>query len=91
MASDFPTGKDITNVDIKPLFPEKLNSVSAYHDTPVGRISVNWEKLSESKLVLKIKSDKNLHGKIVLPNGYAFSDGVTEKTLDSGNFELLKA
>lgn len=86
-----PTGKDITNVDIKPLFPEKLNSVSAYHDTPVGRISVNWEKLSESKLVLKIKSDKNLHGKIVLPNGYAFSDGVTEKTLDSGNFELLKA
>ncbi|MGN0493528.1 MAG: family 78 glycoside hydrolase catalytic domain, partial [Acutalibacteraceae bacterium] len=24
-----PTGKDITNVDIKPLFPEKLNQVSA--------------------------------------------------------------
>ena len=86
-----PTGKDVTNLDIKPLFPKKLNSVSAYHDTPNGRISVAWECTGKQSITLKIKSAKKLHGKIILPNGYTFDDGSAEKVLASGEYILPKA
>ncbi|MGN0492961.1 MAG: family 78 glycoside hydrolase catalytic domain, partial [Acutalibacteraceae bacterium] len=85
-----PTGKDATNVDIKPLFPEKLDSVSAYHDTAVGRISVSWERTNEQSITLKIEAAGNLHGKIILPDGFIFADGSKEKTLASGCFDLSK-
>lgn len=83
-----PTGKDVTNVNIMPLFPEKLNSVSAYHDLRDGRISVAWERTSDQSITLKIEAAEKLHGKIVLPEGFTFSDGSKEKTLASGNFHL---
>lgn len=83
-----PTGKDVTNVNIMPLFPEKLNSVSAYHDLRDGRISVTWERTSDQSITLKIEAAEKLHGKIVLPKGFTFSDGSKEKTLASGNFHL---
>ena len=81
-----PTGKDVTNADIKPLFPEKLNSVSAYHDMPAGRISVAWERTNEQSIILKIESAEKMHGKIILPDGFIFADGSKEKTLASGHF-----
>lgn len=86
-----PTGKDITNVDIKPLFPEKLDSVSAHYDTAVGRISVDWNKKENNKLLLKIGANQSLHGKIVLLDGFTFSDGSEEKELASGEYILIKA
>lgn len=82
-------GKDISNVDIIPLFPKKLDSVNAYHDTPSGRISVAWERTGENALVLKIEADERLYGKIVLPRGFAFSDGSAEKELESREYALL--
>ncbi len=85
-----PMGKDISNVDIIPLFPKKLDSVNAYHDTPSGRISVAWERTGENALVLKIEADERLYGKIVLPRGFAFSDGSAEKELESGEYNLIK-
>ncbi len=85
-----PTGKDVTNVDIKPLFPEKLNSVSAYHDTPLGRISVSWDRTNEQSFILKIESAEKLHGKIILPDGFVFADGSKEKTLAIGHFNCQK-
>lgn len=86
-----PTGKDVTNVDIKPLFPEKLNSVSAYHDLRDGRISVSWERTNERSITLKIEAAEKLHGKIILPDGFIFADGSKEKTLASGEYILIKA
>ena len=81
-----PTGKDVTNADIKPLFPEKLNSVSAYHEMPAGRISVAWGRTNEQSIILKIESAEKMHGKIILPDGFIFADGSKEKTLASGHF-----
>ncbi|MDD6284887.1 MAG: family 78 glycoside hydrolase catalytic domain [Firmicutes bacterium] len=84
-----PTGRDVTNIDIKPLFPKKLDSVSAYHDTPNGRISVYWERVGAGKIVLKIKAAEILHGRIVLPSGFSFADGSAERALESGNTEFV--
>ena len=85
-----PTGKDVANVDIIPLFPKKLDSVDAYHDTPVGRISVSWERTNEQSITLKIEADEKIYGKIILPDGFIFADGSKEKTLASGSFSLFK-
>ena len=84
-----PTGRDVTNIDIKPLFPVKLNIVSAYYNTVSGRISVSWKRTSKQSITLKIESAQKLHGKIALPSGFKFSDGVTEKKLVSGEFNLI--
>lgn len=83
-----PTGKDVTNVDIAPLFPEKLNNVSAHYDTPNGRISVAWERTDENSIVLKISAAEKLHGKILLPEGFAFEDGTHETELKSGEYQF---
>lgn len=84
-----PTGKDITNVDIKPLFPEKLDSVNAYHNLPDGKIDVAWERGTDG-IALKIDTAEKLHGKIALPCGYVFADGTAEKNLKSGNYRIVK-
>lgn len=84
-----PTGRDVTNIDIKPLFPERLDCVSAYHDTVCGRIAVNWERVCEQRICLKITADQKLHGRIILPEGYTFPDGNTEIPLLSGDYCIL--
>ena len=84
-----PTGKDVTNVDIKPLFPEKLDSVNAYHNLPDGKISVAWQRTPEG-ITLKIYKAEKLHGKIAVPFGYKFADGEAEKDLQSGNYKIIK-
>lgn len=83
-----PTGRDVTNVDIAPLFPEKLRNVSARYYTPNGRISVAWERADENSVVLKITAAEKLHGKILLPEGFAFEDGTHETELKSGEYGL---
>ena len=83
-----PTGRDVTNVDIAPLFPEKLRNVSARYDTPKGGISVSWERADGNSVVLKITAAENLHGKILLPDGFAFEDGTHETELKSGEYRL---
>ena len=85
-----PTGRDVTNVDIAPLFPEKLNSVCAHYDTPKGGISVSWERVDENSVVLKITAAEKLHGKILLPEGFTFEDGTHEAELKSGEFAIRK-
>ena len=54
------------NVDIKPLFPEKLNEVSAYYDTPNGRISVAWKR-ENGNIILKISADETFRYVPLLP------------------------
>ncbi len=85
-----PMGRDVTNVDIAPLFPEKLNSVGAHYDTPNGRIAINWERTDENAVILKITAAEKLHGKILLPAGFAFEDGMREAELKSGEFAIKR-
>lgn len=84
-----PTGRDTSNLDIKPLFPEKLDSVKAYHDTPHGRIAVNWRK-NGGEITLEIEAASALHGVIATPEKYKFSDGDSEKELKSGKYVIVR-
>ena len=85
-----PAGRDVANVDIKPMFPKKLDSVNAYYDTPVGRVSVSWERKDENNIELKIEAAKALHGKILTTIGFVFADGSAEKALESGTYNIVK-
>ena len=84
-----PTGRDTSNVDIKPIFPEKLDSVDAYHDTPHGRIAVKWVK-NGGEITLEIEAADKLHGIIAAPDGYKFKGGETEKALTTGKYIMVK-
>lgn len=84
-----PDGNDTSNVDIKPLFPKKLDSVDAYHDTPHGRIAVKWNK-NGKEVVLEIDAATALHGVISAPYGYLFADGESEKALKSGKYIIVE-
>ena len=37
---------------------------------------------------MKIKAAEKLHGKILLPEGFAFEDGTCETELESGEYGL---
>lgn len=86
-----PTGRDVSHVDIRPLFPRGLDSVTAHHDAPNGRIAVRWERTGEHQLLLHIEAAEALHGVIRLPDGWRFADGAEEKPLASGSFPVQRA
>ncbi len=85
-----PTGRDTANIDIKPLFIERLSSVSAYYNTPHGKITVDIKHASDGA-VLNITASEKLHGVIAAPKGYRFFDGVTEKPLVTGKYRMVKS
>ena len=83
-----PYRHDVSNVDIKPCFVEKLGSVKAHHITPCGKISVQWDRV-EGGISLIVRADSHLHGIIALPDGYSFADGGNQKPLASGEYKIV--
>ena len=83
-----PNAEDITHFEIKPNFIKKLQNASAHYDAPCGKIFVSWERTGENTVELAVTASKDMHGKIVLPEGYKFTDGSNSKLLTSGNFSL---
>ena len=84
-----PTGKDCANIDIRPLFIERLSEIKAWHNTPNGRIEVSWRR-DGGEITLEINAAKALHGVIALPDGYVFGGGESEKPLKSGKYSVVR-
>ena len=78
---------DRKNIDVRPHFVDALTFAEAERETPVGKISVRWERKND-EIVLKIDSDDAFAGKIVLPDGYLFEDGRKESPLQSGVYTV---
>ena len=81
---------DPSEVEISPVFIEKLDSAEASYETVGGKVSVKWHRTSLG-IALDISADSGVHGRIRLPDGYAFADehGSLEE-LHSGNFEIIR-
>lgn len=85
-------------VRVAPAFVPTLTHAQAYYDTVSGRISVRWERTSETALVMTVEVAEGITGEIRLPEGYVFSagDGLRPKwilgrtliPLQSGRFEI---
>ena len=76
-------------MDIRPQFPERLNFVKASHKIDWEELAVSWER-KQDKICLTIEAPEFVHGRIILPDGYAFAGGVCYKKLASGIYELQK-
>ena len=68
-----PTRKDPHTVKIRPAFISGLDSASAYHITPDGKVSVSWRREGES-ICLTVDVPRNAIAYVNLPSGYAFED-----------------
>ena len=84
-----PFERDYKEVDIRPQFPERLNFVKASHRIDWEELAVSWER-KQDKICLTIEAPEFVHGRIILPDGYAFAGGVCYKKLASGIYELQK-
>ncbi|MBQ5901127.1 MAG: hypothetical protein IIW86_04615, partial [Clostridia bacterium] len=79
-----PSCTDVNEYLIAPNFPKNLDFASAkYKD-----VSVRWER-TENEISLTVSAPKNAYGKIVLPKGFAFNNGI-EKPLESGTYRVTK-
>ena len=80
-----PTCRDITNVDIKPVFIDDLNHVKATHKLVQGEITVEITKEN-----ITVSCPDSVHGEITLPEGYKFEDGTKVKALANGSYTITK-
>ena len=84
-----PTTKDITHVDIKPVFPEGLNSVKAEHELVHGKISVAINR-TDKEGSIEITCPDAVHGEMILPDGWRFATGEAKLPLASGKYNIVK-
>ena len=84
-----PTAKDITHVDIKPVFPKGLNAVKAEHELVHGKLSVAINR-TDKEGSIEIISPDSVHGDIILPEGWKFATGETKLPLASGKYTIVK-
>ncbi len=84
-----PDASDLKRVDIKPHIVDSLNDVSAYYDSIYGRVESSWKKDGD-KVVLSVKAPDDMAGIIEPKNNYCFADGDKQKTLQSGQYILVK-
>lgn len=79
-----PKVTDINEYLIAPQFVSTLSFAQAeYRD-----VSVRWEREKDG-IILKVSVPPTAHGRIKLPQGYAFSDGKNERTLASGEYKIM--
>jgi alpha-L-rhamnosidase len=84
-----PTGRNVREAEIKPAFLQALRHASAYYDMPDGRVTVSWSRDGgEIKVTLRIPD--GVKATLVLPEGWHFADGETQKAATSGTYRIVK-
>ncbi|MBQ7910701.1 MAG: family 78 glycoside hydrolase catalytic domain [Clostridia bacterium] len=82
-----PAGGELV-CEIKPAFVAALEDASAYHVTPVGKITSAWKREGDG-ITLTVEIPEGMGGRIALREGYAFSDGEGEKPAVSGTYRIV--
>lgn len=78
---------DISRVDIRPNFIEKLSFAEAWHNSVNGKVFVRWNK-KDGKATIKINIPSSSHGRLYLPEGWVTDKG--EYPCDYRDFIDLK-
>lgn len=82
-----PAGGELV-CEIKPSFVAALEDASAYHVTPVGKITSAWKREGD-EITLTVEIPEGMGGRIALREGYAFSDGEAAKPAVSGTYRIV--
>lgn len=83
-----PSGSNVNEVDIIPAFPDKIDFAKAYHIAPAGKIESGWQR-SGKEIELLVSIPSSMKGKLILPNGYMFEDGLKVKVLTGGAYRVI--
>ena len=83
-----PAGGELV-CEIKPAFVAALEDASAYHVTPVGKITSAWKREGDG-ITLTVEIPEGMGGRIALREGYAFTDGEDAKPAVSGSYRIIR-
>jgi alpha-L-rhamnosidase len=75
-----PCLRSCNELNIAPEFIETLDWAEGHHNIPLGRVGVKWKREGE-KVLLNVSVPEGAFGQIMLPGGYVFADGMSEKKL----------
>jgi alpha-L-rhamnosidase len=75
------------SVVIQPSFVKKLDNVSAYHITPVGKVSVSWRRKGEI-ILLEVEIPDGIDAKASMEPGYCIDDRTDGLVLTSGRYVI---
>ncbi len=84
-----PKKQDANNINIEPVFIEKLNYVKASYTAKDGTVAVDWKRENDT-IVINTELTGKVYGKIILPNGFAFEDNSREKELKTAEYTAFK-
>lgn len=84
-----PTGRNINEVQISPNFIGVLDSASAYHIAPAGKISVSWKR-TDNGITLELQIPEKMEATAVLPTGYRFHNGSAVMTVTTGTYQITQ-
>ncbi len=83
-----PGKNDVNTLEIHPSFIQALDSTSAFHEAPAGKISVAWERKG-GEILLSLEIPEGISASAVLEEGYAFSDYDGTAPLTSGTYRIV--
>lgn len=83
-----PNADDVCRVDILPTFLPKLDFAKAEFCAPSGKIAVDWKR-TDNAIVLTVSAPETIHGQIMLPKGFIFSDGSDCRDFACGAYTIL--
>lgn len=81
-----PTATDISHFEISPNFVEALSYAKAEYLSPFGKMAVHWKR-EDGNITLHAVLPANTKGEIVLPEGYRFDDGESQKAWEKEALE----
>ena len=84
-----PEGNDVSRLLISPSFVEALDSASAYHLSPCGKISVSWRKEGE-KIFLDVTVPDRISTIASLPEPFVFEGGESRAVVRSGSYKIVR-
>ena len=84
-----PSGTNVNEVALRPCFIEKLDSASAYHIAPTGKISVSWKRCQQG-VTLELEIAEEMTAISTLPAGYRFENGSNSMIVTTGTYKVFK-
>ena len=87
-----PAFKGVDTFAIQPHFPQALSFAEGYHEGPLGKIEVRWEKTEDGRHIrFDLKAPQEMQGDFILSDGWVFEDGSSSCPAGSGCYLLRRA
>lgn len=83
-----PGKHDVNSLLIRPSFVGALDSVSAHHIAPSGKIASSWKR-ENGAIRLELEIPEGIRAVAKLEKGYAFADGTAEKNVKTGTYAVI--